>query len=964
MSLIKRIKGIAAALLLLLPVMSVKAQSIDSFMSSFLASLVEAEEAAAVSSEDRKTYQTYSDENAGKPAGSETVVIDAYGYAEGSGLSAERQGEYKDEKNVVVVSGQEDRLVYTADIPSAGCYQLALRYYPLKLDERPMGIGLLIDGEYPFKEASLFYLNRVFTDETAVQQDEQGNEYAPRQIESFDWYTMLLKMQNGLWDDPVQVYLEQGVHEITLETLTGAYALDSISLVPAAPLKDFKDYSAEREDTGGKECIKIEAESAVRKSDQSLRPTSDRTGPLTTPYHVSKVRMNMISSSWAKPGQWLEWDFTAPTDGYYYLGFRYQQFYNINFFVTRRLFVDGEIPFKEAGALCFDYNLDWRYKTMTAQNSQEPLKVYLTKGDHTLRMEVILGPYDEMVNRLDSVVTDLNSIYRQIIVLTGVQPDKYQDYYLDKEIPELTDSLRNISKELGESYLDVQELTGSSGAQASILNIFKQQIDNFIQNPETIPAHVTEFKNNIGSLAAWLLDLKKQPMDFDYIYLYQKDAPQPKAKANVFDVLKHEIGAFVASFMEDYNVIDASGEEGIEVWVGAGREQAQIVRMMVNDLYVPRYKKKVQIKLVGVGITEAFLSGKTPDIALTVGRGQPLNLAVRGALVDLTQFDDFKEVSDWFLPASMDPYYFLGGCFGIPDTQEFYMMFYRTDVFREIGVEPPQTWEDLYAIAPDIQRRNMEIGIPYATVDAAGAVDSGMSARNIFPALLMQHGGAFYNKEKSGTELGSTQALDAFLQWTDMYKEYGLALSYNFFNRFRTGEIPLAIAPYTQFAQLEAAAPEISGQWAMLPIPGIRQADGSIDRSQAGWGTAGVILSKTKKAEDAWSFLKWYSSAEAQTRYAKDVEAQMGLINRIAVANTETLAALSWKKEQLQSISLQSKYVKEVSEVLGGYYLSRGLDNAFRDVVYEGKNAKEALTLYNKQINSEIKRKRKEFGLE
>ena len=258
----------------------------------------------------------------------------------------------------------------------------------------------------------------------------------------------------------------------------------------------------------------------------------------------------------------------------------------------------------------------------------------------------------------------------------------------------------------------------------------------------------------------------------------------------------------------------------------------------------------------------------------------------------------------------------------------------------------------------------MEVGIPYTTVDAFGAADAGLGVRNIFPALLLQQGGSFYNADRSGTALGTPAAVEAFTRWCSLYKDYGLPVSYDFYNRFRTGEIPLAIASYTEFARLESAAPEIRGLWEMAPIPGAARSDGTIDRAQAGSGSACVILSRTEKLEASWDFLKWYCSAEAQTRYAKDVEAQMGLLARVAVANSEALASLAWTKDQLAAIEEQRRDVREIPEVLGGYYLIRGLDNAFRDVVYEGKNPRESLVLYDKQVNGEIQRKRKEFGLE
>lgn len=920
---------------------------------------------ASVSDEANETeYRQYQQEIAGQPAGTGEVTIRAVDFQENPGGSAQKLAEYRGRNDVLMIADQEDSLTYTLTVPAAGRYQVVFCYYPIRNSERSLELGLQVDGAYPFSGAERFLLNRQFVNETAIQEDAQGNQYTPRQVEYFDWFEAPMKLLDGTVDDPVELYLEAGEHTLTLQTLAEPYVLESIRLAPPPAVESFDAYCAEHPDEGGSDYIKIEAELADRKSDQSLRPASDRTSPLTSPYHPSKVRMNILSSSWSSPGQWLEWDFEAPRDGYYYLGFRYQQFTNINFFVTRRLSIDGQVPYEEAARLRFAYNQDWEYVTLT-DTADRPLKVYLTKGPHTLRLEAVLGDYAELLDSLDGTVTALNDLYRQIIMVTGVSPDKYQDYYLDREIPGMMDTLQSAADTLRDEYARIQEITQSRGAQAAILNVFSAQLYSFLEEPESIPLRISEFKNNVGSLAAWVLDLRSQPLELDYIYLYQEQAPQPKAKTGFFDGLLHELRAFIASFSEDYNTMGSSGTgESIDVWVGSGRDQAQIIRMMVNDLYTPSHRIGVNLKLVNAGMVEAFLSGQTPDVALTIGRGQPLNLAVRGALADLTQFEDFGEVRDWFLPGALDPYYFENGCFGLPDTQSFYMMFARTDILAELGLEIPETWDEFYDAIPQIQRFNMEVGIPYTTVDAFGAADAGLGVRNIFPALLLQHGGSFYTADKSSTALGTAEAVEAFTQWCALYKEYGLPVSYDFYNRFRTGETPLGIATYTEFARLESAAPEIRGLWEMVPIPGVRRADGTIDRTQAGSGTACVILSNTTKLESAWDFLKWFCSAEAQTRYAKDVEAQMGVIARVPVANTEALRDLAWTKEQLAAIELQRQDVQEIPEVLGGYYLIRGLDNAFREVVYEGKNPKESLRLYDKQINGEIHRKREEFGLE
>ena len=51
-------------------------------------------------------------------------------------------------------------------------------------------------------------------------------------------------------------------------------------------------------------------------------------------------------------------------------------------------------------------------------------------------------------------------------------------------------------------------------------------------------------------------------------------------------------------------------------------------------------------------------------------------------------------------------------------------------------------------------------------------------------------------------------------------------------------------------------------------------------------------------------------------------------------------------------------------QVPGGYYVDRNLTNAFRRTVFYSRNYREALLEYNREINLEITRKRREFGLD
>ena len=47
----------------------------------------------------------------------------------------------------------------------------------------------------------------------------------------------------------------------------------------------------------------------------------------------------------------------------------------------------------------------------------------------------------------------------------------------------------------------------------------------------------------------------------------------------------------------------------------------------------------------------------------------------------------------------------------------------------------------------------------------------------------------------------------------------------------------------------------------------------------------------------------------------------------------------------------------EVPEIPGGYYVSRNIDNAFRQVFYNGENARDTLNYWMNAVDEELARK-------
>ena len=119
-------------------------------------------------------------------------------------------------------------------------------------------------------------------------------------------------------------------------------------------------------------------------------------------------------------------------------------------------------------------------------------------------------------------------------------------------------------------------------------------------------------------------------------------------------------------------------------------------------------------------------------------------------------------------------------CYGLPETQNFSMMFVREDILADLGIDIPKTWDDVKKAIPVLQAKNMEIGM-----------------HNDCKIFLYQNGGELFADNGMRINLGSNVALDSFTTMCDFFTMYSFPYKYDFANRFRTGEMPIGFASYT-----------------------------------------------------------------------------------------------------------------------------------------------------------------------
>ena len=188
-------------------------------------------------------------------------------------------------------------------------------------------------------------------------------------------------------------------------------------------------------------------------------------------------------------------------------------------------------------------------------------------------------------------------------------------------------------------------------------------------------------------------------------------------------------------------------------------------------------------------------------------------------------------------------------------------------------------------------------------------------------------------------------------------------LQANFYNQFRTGDLPIGISDYYRYVQFHTAAPELAGWWRMAPIPGIRRADGTVDRSAGGAGQVAILFAGSSMRDEGWAFLKWWTSADVQARFGEELEALIGTAARWNTANVEALTSLPWPNQDIAAILEQWEWFKEQSAVPGGYFTDQHVTNAWNRVVLKGLNPRESLEIAVEDIDRELRRKQAEFGM-
>ena len=818
--------------------------------------------------------------------------------------------------------------------------------------------SLSVDGGYPYGELSSLTLDSIWQQSGSFEKDRYGNEVVSMPQKSYDLTACRLIGRDGMYAKGMGLFLEKGEHTITIICREGPFRVYEIALEGEISVGE------DNANTGsGDKLIEIQAECVPERNNPSIRPAASYdTG--VTPYSSGKKVINYIEDiSYKYPGDRMEFTFDVETEGDYGIALRMRQGELANFPVYRTILIDGVIPEKAFDTHRFDYCLDFENK-IVKDEAGETAYVHLTPGQHTLTLLTSLDPVRTPIKMLEVVSDEMASLSLEITKITGGNTDFFRDFSLEEfdfhiaeDLTKWQEELKTVRKALGD-VADTDERVGA----LSNLDMTIQLLGQLAEEPDNLPKKLNLFTQGSSSARSFLVNTVEQlstsPMGLDAIYLFTDEDLLPGGMGWM-DSAVNAVKRFGASFTdESYIAADSTDETRLQVWVNRPRQYLEILQRMADTTFTPVTGVAVDFSIMPdeSKLILANASGSAPDVALGVSTTRIYDLAVRGALMDLRKYDGFKEVASRFPVGLLMPAVCDEGLYAFPETFNFNVLFYRKDILDSIGVEVPDSYEEVLEMLPTLHR----FGLNYNNYIANSV---GYKGFGITTPFLYQSGAVLYESGDLHVQLDTEEAINGLKIMTDSFTIYDMDYEISsFYQSFRDGTLPIGTSNYGMYNMLMNAAPELSDKWGLALYPGLTDENGEVQRWISGAEQSCFIFGNTNMPDVSFEFLSWWMSEEIQTEFAYTLQSTLGNEYLWNSANSDAFMNSPWPTEHKKIIAEQMTWIYETPRNPGAYMVERELSNAINAVALDGENLRSALDEAIKRIDRELERKLEEFG--
>ena len=854
--------------------------------------------------------------------------------------------------------GQE--VLYEVDIAEDGLYRMYLPNCFLSDGFKDSEFDISIDGELALSRGKVrAYFKNASED---FKTDSYGNEICPQQDVIQGWN------EQGIYDYrytsplPYAFTLLEGAHQIRLTQIAGnEIALGELILKKEARLPSYADYIA-RHDTvvPGHRIDELEGEHFSYKNDTAMIPSSSA-DINASPYKTVEAMLNVVAN-FSSSTQALTYEFDISETGLYQINC------NVNVSTSNHvsfatIFLDGQVPFGEL--LHYPFAPTRGLEQVVLGDKGNAFSFYLEAGHHSLTLKIDQSLYRDITKTLEKAVEELNAIYLALKRIAGTVSDNNKQWDPEADFPGIQQRIEGVVDALKPLNDKIYEINGSKANFQSTINIASAitSIEGILKNPRLIPNQYAKFSEGSGSIIEHLAnasdDLLTSPIEIDRIVIgTAKDHAITNPKGG-FDSFGEKVKKFFISFFHDYSG-KPKGDKTLEIWVSRSRQYVDLMQELIDS---SSFKDETgyDVKFVILSDESKLILSNaakiSPDGVMGISNWLPYEMGIRDLTVDLTSFPDYGEVISRFSPGALISLIADGRGLALPETQDFYVLYRRKDICEQYGFAIPNTWDDLIGLLPKMQRNGFNFYIPLSTSTSSKSIMT-------TAPFIYQYGGNLFSDDGLKTTLDEEPSLNGIKAMTELFTLYGLESQVaNFFNSFRNGSLPMGVSTFDTYVKLSLSAPELASKWDISAPPGVMN-NGVVERWQTGSAQSMCLIDKSEQKNAAgWELLKWWSSKETQSEFAKRLSLQFGKGYIWNSANFEAFGqSIIFTEQEKQTILHQWEWMREIPRVPGWYMLERELSNSWNNIVLNGKNTRACIEDAVDLINKELSRKLEEFG--
>ncbi len=338
------------------------------------------------------------------------------------------------------------------------------------------------------------------------------------------------------------------------------------------------------------------------------------------------------------------------------------------------------------------------------------------------------------------------------------------------------------------------------------------------------------------------------------------------------------------------------------------------IKINVTSADNANYKQEINVKLA---------SNEAPDIYFAWSGVYAENFAEGGRALDLTEYvEENTEWSDKIIENQFGSFTFDDKIYGIPMIMDGKAFYYNQDIFDELKLEVPETWEEFMDVL-DVLSESEYIPISLGNQEdwATGHYMTTLNQRMVSADTLAED----YALEGDFSDPQYVEALERLNALVPYFTPDFNSTSYDTgISDFTSGK---AAIYYEQFNQVQYVA-VAEFNWSWFDFPDISEGDGDQD-ALTGAPQGFMISADTKYPDEAMEFLMYLTSEEIAGKMVKDtqmISCVDGAINSETadeklIEIAETIKAASsinlWLDNAMDS-ELAVQYMADIQKMAGG----------------------------------------------